>query len=158
VTLSASSPPAKFEDIDSAIAALRAQRLRVTIARRLILQALFAAGGGPIAVEEIVGAAGEGDSALDVASVYRSLEAFEQAGIVRHVHLGHGPGLYALVGEGEREYLYCERCGSARAVSPPELDEVRALVAERFGYEPRFTHFPIVGLCANCLATASTSA
>jgi Fur family transcriptional regulator, ferric uptake regulator len=157
VTLSASSPPAKFEDIDSAIAALRAQRLRVTIARRLILQALFAAGGGPIAVEAIVGAAGEGDSALDVASVYRSLEAFEQAGIVRHVHLGHGPGLYALVGEGEREYLYCERCGSARAVSPPELDEVRALVLERFGYEPRFTHFPIVGLCANCVPATPTS-
>jgi Fur family ferric uptake transcriptional regulator len=158
VTLSASSPPAKFEDIDSAIAALRAQRLRVTIARRLILQALFAAGGGPITVEAIVRAASDGDSALDVASVYRSLEAFEQAGIVRHVHLGHGPGLYALVGEGEREYLYCERCGSARAVSPAELDEVRTLVAERFGYEPRFTHFPIVGLCANCVAATSTSA
>jgi Fur family ferric uptake transcriptional regulator len=150
VTLSASSPPIAFADIDSAMLALRAQGLRMTMARRLILRALFAAAGDPLAVEAIVRAAGEQDGALDAASVYRNLEAFEHAGIVRHVHLGHGPGLYALVGEGEREYLYCERCGRARAASPEEFDEVREIVAERFGYTARFTHFPIVGLCADC--------
>jgi Fur family transcriptional regulator, ferric uptake regulator len=144
----------QFEDIDSAIAALRAQGLRVTMARRAILQALFAA-DGPLPVEAIVRAAGEQDSSLDAASVYRNLEAFEQAGIARHVHLGHGPGLYALVGEGEREYLHCERCGATRAIDPAELDEVRALVRERFGYSARFTHFPIVGLCSGCVSEAN---
>jgi Fur family transcriptional regulator, ferric uptake regulator len=151
VTLSASSPPAQFEDVESAIAALRERGLRVTQVRRLILRALFAADGAPLAVEAIARAAGEPDAPLDVTSVYRNLEAFEQAGVARHVHLGHGPGLYALVGEGEREYLYCERCGAARAVTPAELDDVRAVVAERFGYSARFTHFPIVGLCEDCL-------
>jgi Fur family transcriptional regulator, ferric uptake regulator len=154
VTLSPPVPRVQFEDIESALAAMRAQGLRVTLARRLILQALFAA-EGPLAVEAIVRMAGEQESSLDAASVYRNLEAFEHAGIVRHVHLGHGPGLYALVGEGEREYLYCERCGAARAVSPVELDEVRALVEERFGYSARFTHFPIVGLCAGCAVTST---
>jgi Fur family ferric uptake transcriptional regulator len=154
VTLSPSGPRAQFEDIESALAALRAQDLRVTIARRLILQALFVA-DGPLPVEAIVRAVGGRDSSLDAASVYRNLEAFEHAGIVRHVHLGHGPGLYALVGEGEREYLHCERCGATRAVAPAELDEVRALVAERFGYSARFTHFPIVGLCAKCVSEAN---
>jgi Fur family ferric uptake transcriptional regulator len=154
VTLSPSVPRVQFDDIESAVAALRAQGLRVTMARRAILQALFAA-AGPLPVEEIVGAAGAQERSLDAASVYRNLEAFEHAGIVRHVHLGHGPGLYALVGEGEREYLYCERCGAARAVTPEELDEVRALVAARFGYSARFTHFPIVGLCADCVAAAA---
>jgi Fur family ferric uptake transcriptional regulator len=153
VTLSATGPRLQFDDIDSAVAALRERGLRVTIARRVILQALFAA-GGPLAVEAIVRAAGE-QGALDAASVYRNLEAFEQAGIVRHVHLGHGPGLYALVGEGESEYLYCDRCGSAIAVAPQQLDDVRALVRKRFGYSARFTHFPIVGLCGACAASDS---
>ncbi|HEY2140748.1 MAG TPA: transcriptional repressor [Solirubrobacteraceae bacterium] len=155
MTLSPTVPRAHFEDMNSAIAALRAHRLRVTMARRAILQALFAA-NGPLAAEVIVRAAGQRESSLDAASVYRNLEAFEHAGIVRHVHLGHGPGLYALVGEGEQEYLYCERCGAARSVRPAELDEVRELVRERFGYTPRFAHFPIVGLCA-CCATAEAS-
>ena len=150
MTLSASSPPARFADVESAIAALRTAGLRVTIARRQILQALFAADGAPLPVEAVVRSSAERDGVLDAASVYRSLEAFEQAGVVRHVHLGHGPALYALVGEGEREYLYCERCGAALAVSPSELDDVRELVAARFGYGARFTHFPIVGLCPSC--------
>ncbi|HEX4465744.1 MAG TPA: transcriptional repressor [Solirubrobacteraceae bacterium] len=122
----------------------------MTMPRRALLQALFAARGTPQAVEALVRTANKQDEVLDAASVYRSLEAFESAGIVRHVHLGHGPGLYALVGEGEREYLYCENCGAARAVEERELDGLRGLIERRFGYRARFTHFPIVGLCPNC--------
>ena len=36
--------------------------------------------------------------------------------LIRHVHLGHGPGLYALAGANEREYLACERCHRVTAV------------------------------------------
>lgn len=121
----------------------------MSIARRLVLQALFAA-DGPLSAERIAGGLEGAESELDVASVYRNLEAFERCGIVRHVHLGHGPGLYMLVGGGEREYLFCEGCGRAQAVAPDQLDAVRAAVREGFGYEVRFAHFPIVGLCPDC--------
>lgn len=136
------------------MAALRERGLRVTVPRRLILQALFAARGAPLSVEAIARRAGAHGAPLDAASVYRNLESFERVGVVRHVHLGHGPGLYALAGGGEREHLYCERCGASRTVEPHELDDVRGLIAERFGYRARFTHFPIVGLCADCAADA----
>ena len=53
---------------------------------------------------------------------------------------------------GEREYLTCERCADYQAVASEELDEVRDLIERRFGYRARFTHFPIVGLCASCAA------
>lgn len=155
MTLSPAARPALFSDIDGAISALRARGLRISKARRRILQALFAA-EGPVSAERIVerttSTTGEdsSDATPDTASVYRNLEAFERAGVVRHVHLGHGPGLYVLVGDGEREYLYCERCQTALGVHPSELDDVRALVRERFGYGARFIHFPIVGVCERC--------
>ena len=146
----------QFLDLEGAISALRTQGLRISLARRRILHALFAA-PGPLSAEAIVesGASaptkdGRQDALLDAASVYRNLEAFERAGIVRHVHLGHGPGLYALVGEGEREYLYCERCHTATEVTPAELNDLRELIRGRFGYEARFAHFPIVGICRRC--------
>ena len=85
----------------------------------------------------------------DLASVYRNLDTLEEIGLVRHFHLGHGPGLYALAGY-EREYLVCERCGALRSVDPSELDGVRELVDEAFGYRASFKHFPIVGTCADC--------
>ena len=35
-------------------------------------------------------------------------------------------------------------------VEPKQLDGVRDLIREQFGYEARFTHFPIAGLCPEC--------
>lgn len=144
MTLAPDTERLAFDDIGGAIAALRRRGLRLSTSRRLVLEALFAA-EAPVSAEHIAG-----DLRLELTSVYRNLETLERHGLVRHVHLGHGPGLYVLVGHGEREYLHCERCGAVRAVEPSALDPVRGRVRELFGYEARFTHFPIVGTCANC--------
>ena len=120
---------------------------RLSSARRQLLEALFAA-DGPVTAEDLARSAGGELEAADVASIYRNLELFERLGIVRHVHLGHGPGRYALAGE--REYLVCERCGRVVTADPDELVGVRDEIRERFGFEVRFSHFPIAGLCEDC--------
>ena len=85
----------------------------------------------------------------DLASVYRNLDTLEEVGLVRHVHLGHGPGLYSLAGA-DTEFVTCERCGAYEAVEPRRLDAAKAAIERELGYRPRFTHFPIVGVCASC--------
>jgi Fur family ferric uptake transcriptional regulator len=148
MTVSPSTAPLQLKSPQSVLNTLRGHGLRVSTARRVVVQALFAA-RGPLSAEEI--AAGvEGSLPVDLASVYRNLETLEELGVVRHFHAGHGPGRYALTGDGEREYLACERCGAVAEARPGELDAARAMISERFGYEVRFTHFPIVGLCAGC--------
>ena len=147
-----SAPNAKalaFDDLHGAISALRERGMRVSTSRRLVLEALFAA-DGPVSAEHLAEQGG-----LELTSVYRNLETLEGLGLARHVHLGHGPGLYVLVGGGDREYLFCERCGTAHAVEPEQLDPVRAQIKSRFGHEARFTHFPIVGTCAECARSES---
>ncbi len=141
-----SAVPIEAPDLDSALAAIRDGGLRATAARRIVLEALFEA-SEPISAEQLVERL-QGRS--DAASVYRNLEALERIGLVRHVHLGHGPGLYARIGLGAREYLICDVCGRHTAVEPDDLDEVRDLIRKRFGHEARFTHFPIAGLCSDC--------
>ena len=141
----------QFGDIDDVMAALRESGGRVTAARRLVLEALFAA-DRPVSAEYIAGGAGGRGTRLEPTSVYRNLEHLEAMGIVRHVHLGHGPGLYALIGQGEREYLVCERCNRVTPVEPERLNGVRAMIEDEFGYRARFGHFPIYGLCAECAA------
>jgi Fur family ferric uptake transcriptional regulator len=130
---------------------MRERGLRVSAARRLVLEALLAA-DGPMSAEQIAEGIGGRVPSSDIASVYRNLQAFEDVGLVRHVHLGHGPGLHALAVGGELEYLTCERCADYRAVPREELDAVRDLVEVGFGYRASFTHFPIVGLCRSCAA------
>ncbi|MGB0091520.1 MAG: transcriptional repressor [Solirubrobacteraceae bacterium] len=87
---------------------------------------------------------------LDATSVYRNLELLERVGAVRHVHLAHGAGLYVLAAGHEFEYLYCERCSTVTAVAVEDLDPVRDLIREQFGFHARFAHFAIVGFCERC--------
>ena len=126
--------------------AVREGGLRVTAARRLLIEALWEA-SAPLSAEELLERLG---GRSDLGSVYRNLEALERLGLIRHVHLGHGPGLYARSGLGPREYLLCDSCGAHLAVDPAELDDVRRLIRTRFAYEARFTHFPVSGLCPKC--------
>ena len=144
MTVSPDAAPHVFPDVDEAIAYLRDSGLRLSTARRLLLQELFAA-EGPVSAADLSGAL-----SVDESSVYRNLELLEQQGVVRHLHLGHSPGLYALAASGEVEYLYCERCTKVTAVPPERLDPIREQIRREFGYTPRFTHFAIVGLCSDC--------
>jgi Fur family ferric uptake transcriptional regulator len=132
--MEASTAPAAF-------AAVRAHGLRLSSARRLLLQALFAA-EAPLSAEEL---AGDGD----VASVYRNLEVLEGLGLVRHVHLGHGPRLYQPAGR-PRDFVLCEGCGDVSPLAPAAVDAVRMAVLDAVGYRARFAHFPLAGLCPAC--------
>jgi Fur family transcriptional regulator, ferric uptake regulator len=138
------SPPQVFASVGEAIDALRGSGLRLSTARRLVLDALFEA-EGPVTAAHL-----SRTLSLDESSVYRNLELLEDRGVVRHLHLGHSPGLYVLASENDVEYLYCERCAKVTAVTPDRLDPIRKQVQREFGYTPRFTHFAIVGLCQDC--------
>jgi Fe2+ or Zn2+ uptake regulation protein len=153
MTETPSQPVTAAPDLRSALAILRARGLRCTAARRVVLGALYVA-DGPLSAEQIAMGVGGRVPASDVASVYRNLETLARVGIVRHVHLGHSPSLYAIASSGEQEYLTCERCGDFTAVAPSELDEARETIRARFGVLASFSHFPIVGLCAECVSAS----
>jgi Fur family transcriptional regulator, ferric uptake regulator len=149
VTAPHTGPSLEAPDVESAVEAMRARGMRISSARRLVLEALYAA-DAPISAEQIADGLAGRLPRSDLASVYRNLETLEQVGLVRHSHLGHGPGLYVPTGVREREYLVCDSCNAVMAVEPSDMDAVRTLIHERFGYEARFSHFPILGLCADC--------
>ena len=149
MTVSHDRKPVAVADLDDAIAAVRRSGLRLTASRRLVLEALLAA-REPISAEEIAAGLGGRIPQSDIASVYRNLDTLGELGLVRHFHAGHGPGRYVLEGFGDREYLACESCGALESVEPAALDGVRAAVRELSGFEARFSHFPIVGLCRRC--------
>ena len=145
------SRPRGADTLDGAIAALRAGGLRVSAARRLVLEALFAA-DGPATVEELADGVGGRVPRSDVASTYRNLETLESIGMVRHIHLGHGPGRYELTGR-DHGWATCEACGRSTPLPSPALQAIRLAAREAAGFEPAFTHFPLVGLCGDCRAT-----
>ena len=135
-----------------AVAALRANGLRVSTARRVVLEALFAA-DGPATADELAGGIPGFVPESDLASVYRNLETLETIGLVRHVHFGHGAGRYVLSANADRGYVSCRRCGAFEALAPATRAALRDVIAAHTSYHAQFTHFPVVGLCAGCRTT-----
>ena len=152
MTVAAHGPRLEPRTLEEAVTALRDAGIRVTAARRLVLQGLFAA-DGPVSAErprERRSTAHVPPS--DLASVYRNLEG-PRAGrpkVQPRPPGPRGPGCTPGPGQEEREYLVCERCGDIQAVDAARLDAVRDTIREAFGFEARFSHFPIAGLCARC--------
>jgi Fur family ferric uptake transcriptional regulator len=130
--------------LTAAVVALRTRGMRVSGPRRALLETLYGA-TGPLTAEELAGA-------LDLASVYRNLDALEAVGLVRHVHVGHGPGLYALADRRDRGYAACEACGRHAALGEEALAAIRDAVQAATGFTSDFSHFPIVGSCPDCAA------
>lgn len=128
---------------------LRAAGHRVSASRRVVLEGLLQA-EGPVSAEYLAGGLGGAASSCDLPSAYRNLELFERLGMVSHVHIGHGPGLYALVAEGDRTYLVCERCNQLSRLPAEDEEAIRARIGQRTGFQAHFTHFPILGLCRRC--------
>ncbi len=133
--------------LEASFTTLRARGLRVSAARRLVLESLSRA-QGPITAESIAGGLSGRLPRSDLASVYRNLETLERIGLVRRLHLD-GPALYGLATE-DHAYLVCQTCRRLTTVDSKRLDGVRSAIQQTFGFRASFDQFPIVGMCPAC--------
>lgn len=89
--------------------------------------------------------------AVNITTVYRTLDLLEQLGMVQHAHLGHGAPRYS-AHEHRHVHLVCHSCGAVDE-APTEL--LRAVsertLAER-GFRLDATHVALSGTCADCAA------
>jgi Fe2+ or Zn2+ uptake regulation protein len=149
MTVSTETRPLAAATVPAAITTLRVRGLRVSAARRLVLEALFAA-DGPVTAEAIASGLDGRFPSSDLASVYRNLDTLEQIGLVRHFHVAHGAGLYALAARNQAGYVACERCGAHQPLDAGTVAQVAAVLREACGYEPQLVHFPIIAHCPEC--------
>lgn len=153
MTVAHRAPALTAEDVGEAVVAVRESGLRLTAARRLVIEALYAS-EDPVSAEEIAAGLEGKLPESDIGSVYRNLDRLEEIGLVRHVHLGHGPGRYTIAGRRESTFVVCERCGRHEVIDPADLAAISKAVQKRIGFKARFEHFPIVGLCPECIDAA----
>lgn len=142
-------PRSAGETIERVGALLRARGARMTRARRAVLTVL-ARDGAHLGAEDVVARVAEQDVGVHRASVYRTLEALADLGVVQHVHVRRGGTAYHLVEEG-REHLHaeCRRCGVVVDLPSGLLDDVAgALARDGFRLEP--AHVALSGLCTAC--------
>ena len=143
------SPPASADDL---IVGLRRAGLRVTAPRRAVCAVLASAGGEHLTAADVASQAG---AAVDLSTVYRTLDALEGLGMVEHVHLGHGAGAYHVGPSEGHHHLVCDTCGRTLDVPLEDLERAIEQVTTPLGFVPDSAHFAIVGRCAVCAGRAA---
>jgi len=131
---------------------LRARGERMTRPRRAVLRAL-AAHGTHVCAEDVLAEVTRLDPGVHRASVYRALEALSGAGIVQHVHVGHGGTAYHLrTGDREHVHAQCRSCGAVIDLPDDALDGVAARLEADHGFAMDPGHVALSGTCTRCRA------
>lgn len=141
----------------AAAADLRRNGLRLTPQRLMILEILEAS-TGHIAPEDIYQRVHERYPMINRSTVHRTLDVLEELGMVRHGHVADGAARYHLARDVHHLHLVCHRCGGAIEVDDLSVgDGLSATLEERFGFRADLTHFPISGLCRECVEASTPS-
>jgi Fur family ferric uptake transcriptional regulator len=134
--------------VDALLTRLRRDGVRITTARRLVVDALVHGSQHPTA-EELLASVRAMAPDVHPSTVYRNLEELERLGVVVHTHLGHGPATYHLAADAHG-HLVCERCGAAYEAPPDLFDNLARQAKRRIGFTLRPFHFAVIGVCADC--------
>lgn len=107
--------------------------LRITGQRRVIAQVLSEAEDHPD-VESLYERASAIDSGISIATVYRTVRLFEEAGILERHDFGDGRARYEASPEDHHDHLIDVESGNIIEFSDDEMETLQKIIAERLGY------------------------
>jgi Fur family transcriptional regulator, ferric uptake regulator len=137
--------------MDHALARLRSHEMRVTEPRKAMLQILTRE-HGPFSAEELHQKMG--GKGCDVVTVYRSLQAMEEIGVVRRCDFGDGTYRYEINhGEHHHHHIICRHCRSVQVLDHCIAGRLER-AAREMGYENISHTLEIFGVCPACAKKA----
>ncbi|GAA4004223.1 Fur family transcriptional regulator [Sphingomonas humi] len=117
------------------IEALCAEKgLRITEQRRTIARIIGESADHPD-VETLHERAAAIDPNISIATVYRTVRLFEEAGILERHEFGNGRSRYEAVSDEHHDHLIDVESGSVVEFHDEELELLKARVAERLGFK-----------------------
>ena len=136
---------------------LRARGLRFTPQRELVLAALHQL-DGPATVEEIHARVHDVSASIDISTVYRTLELFQEFQLVSSFDPGDGKRRYEHLGvEAPHHHLVCRTCGQVIPVTQADLRPLAEHLAATYDFAIDEGDLTISGLCAACRAAERLS-
>lgn len=114
--------------------ALRDAGLRVTQQRMTVLSVLTGSADHPSADEVFLRTKALDDS-LSLATVYRTLSALEEAGLIRKLSFENEPSRFEITPIAEHDHLVDIDTGAVIEVSDDRINQLRAEMVRALGYE-----------------------
>lgn len=114
--------------------ALRDAGLRVTPQRLALLAILMDSAGHPNA-DELLARARALDDSVSLATVYRTLSALEEAGLIRKLTLESEPSRYEITPAAEHDHVVDIDTGEVIEIANDDIARLRRETLEQLGYE-----------------------
>lgn len=149
--------PHAHPDVDAReadiLARLRADGGRVTDGRRAIVRALVTGPDHHVTAEDVAHAVAADHPDLHLSTVYRTLDALADLGVVDRIVLSARGAVYHLH-DHAHHHLVCTACGTVVEVPETELAPLLApllaAVDQRHGFDGRQQRLALNGRCADC--------
>jgi Fur family transcriptional regulator, ferric uptake regulator len=138
-----------YEPIQSLDTIIRQQGYRLTPQRQLILDAIRQA-GGHCTPEEVYRQVQSKTTAINRATVYRTLEFFLELGLVTVAHAKENRVIYELAGQTPHHHLVCQRCDHIEPLPHALVQPFFDSLASHFDFQVNTDHLMLFGLCAQC--------
>jgi len=136
-------------DLRELTRAVRAQGLRLTPQRQLVLR-LLQEQGGHLSADELYALARQRQPHISLSTVYRALDTFEELGLVRALHLQGQQHRYEIAREGSHHHMICLGCGKVIEFECDHCAQVHQDLAEYHGFEITASRVQLLGYCADC--------
>ncbi len=131
------------------IEALCAEKgLRITDQRRIIARVISEAEDHPD-VEKLYERASAIDKGISIATVYRTVRLFEDAGILDRHDFGDGRARYEAAPEAHHDHLIDVETGRVLEFVDPELEALQKQIAERLGFRLVDHRMELYGVALN---------
>ncbi|TCW33972.1 Fur family ferric uptake transcriptional regulator [Gulbenkiania mobilis] len=89
---------------------------------------------------------------IGLATIYRVLTQFEQAGILVRHHFESGKAVYELNQGGHHDHMVCVKCGNVTEFFDPEIERLQDRIAGEHGFRIMDHSLYLYGECAGCVA------
>ncbi len=130
---------------DTIITRCEAKGLRMTGQRRTIAQVLEESEDHPD-VEELYTRASVVDSGISIATVYRTVKLFEEAGILERLEFGDGRARYEDAERDHHDHLIDMQSGEVIEFVDPEIEALQEKIAAKLGYKLKGHRLELYGV------------
>jgi Fur family ferric uptake transcriptional regulator len=128
---------------------LREKGFRITPQRELIIQAV-AHSPRHITAEEVAEDLQQHTSAINLATVYRTLDLLWKEGYACRTDLSEGKSVYSTFKHGPHIHLVCRKCDQVIDADTRVLNSLGADLDSAYEFQPDLEHFSIFGICPHC--------
>lgn len=124
--------------------------LRASVQRNAILS-IMEKNKRHYTVEELYGITKKTSPGIGIATIYRTIRLFCEAGIIREIHLANDVTRYEVISDNtHHDHLICIECGTFAEISSEIIEKEQSRIAKNNGFKLTDHSLILYGICKKC--------